>query len=47
MQTALEEDPFSGQVFVFRGRVKTHAKLPWWTGDGRSDSDQAGCSYKV
>ncbi|WP_426172264.1 IS66 family insertion sequence element accessory protein TnpB [Pseudoduganella sp. R-34] len=34
MQTALEEDPFSGHVFVFRGRRGDLIKLLWWTGDG-------------
>jgi transposase len=34
VQTALEEDPFSGHVFVFRGRRGDLIKLLWWTGDG-------------
>ncbi len=34
VQTALEEDPFSGHVFVFRGRRGDIVKLLWWTGDG-------------
>jgi transposase len=32
--TALAEDPFSGHVFVFRGRRGDMIKLLWWTGDG-------------
>lgn len=34
VQTALEEDPFSGHVFVFRGRRGELIKLLLWTGDG-------------
>jgi transposase len=34
VQTALTEDPFSGQVFVFRGRRGDLIKLLWWDGDG-------------
>lgn len=34
VETALEADPFSGQVFVFRGRRGDLIKLLWWTGDG-------------
>ena len=34
VQTALEEDPFSGHVFVFRGRRGDLIKLLWWDGDG-------------
>ena len=33
-QTTLEQDPFSGQVFVFRGRRGDLIKLLWWDGDG-------------
>ena len=32
--TALAEDPFSGHVFVFRGRRGDMIKVLWWTGDG-------------
>ncbi len=31
---ALEQDPFSGHVFVFRGRRGDLVKLLWWDGDG-------------
>jgi len=33
-QTALGERPFSGDVFVFRGRRGDLVKLVWWSGDG-------------
>ncbi len=33
-QTALAEDPFSGQVFLFRGRRGDMIKVLWWSGDG-------------
>ena len=33
-QTALKENPFSGHVFVFRGRRGDLIKLLWWDGDG-------------
>ena len=34
MQTALEQDPFSGHVFVFRGRRGDLIKVLSWDGDG-------------
>ena len=34
VQTALAENPFSGQVFVFRGRRGDLIKILWWDGDG-------------
>jgi transposase len=34
IQQALCEDPFSGQVFVFRGKRGDLVKLLWWDGDG-------------
>ena len=34
VQTALSENPFSGHVFVFRGRRGDLVKLLWWDGDG-------------
>ena len=34
VQTVLEQDPFGGQVFVFRGRRGDLIKLLWWDGDG-------------
>lgn len=34
VQTALETDPFSGHLFVFRGRRGDRVKILWWDGDG-------------
>ena len=34
VQTALTEDPYSGHVFVFRGKRGDLVKVLWWTGDG-------------
>ena len=34
VQTQLVEDPFSGQLFVFRGRRGDRIKILWWDGDG-------------
>jgi transposase len=34
VQTVLEQDPFSGHVFVFRGRRGDLIKLIWFDGDG-------------
>jgi transposase len=34
VQTQLAQDPFSGHVFVFRGRRGDRVKLLWWSGDG-------------
>jgi len=34
VQTQLQEDPFSGHVFVFRGRRGDRIKCLWWSGDG-------------
>ena len=34
VQTALTENPFSGHVFVFRGRRGDLVKLLWFDGDG-------------
>jgi transposase len=34
VESALAEDPFSGHVFVFRGKRGDIIKLLWWTGDG-------------
>jgi len=34
VQTALTENPFSGHVFVFRGKRGDLVKLLWWSGDG-------------
>ena len=34
VQTALEQDPLSGHVFVFRGRRGDLLKVLWFDGDG-------------
>ncbi|MHA7430139.1 IS66 family insertion sequence element accessory protein TnpB, partial [Burkholderia pseudomallei] len=34
VQTVLERDPFSGHVFVFRGKRGDLVKVLWWSGDG-------------
>jgi transposase len=34
VQTKLEQQPFSGHVFVFRGRRGDLIKPLWWDGDG-------------
>ena len=34
VQTALGGQPFSGDVFVFRGKRGDLIKLLWWSGDG-------------
>lgn len=34
VQTHLEQDPFGGHVFVFRGRRGDLIKTLWWDGDG-------------
>jgi transposase len=34
VQTALAENPFSGHVFVFRGKRGDLIKVLWWSGDG-------------
>ena len=34
VQTTLSENPFSGQLFVFRGRRGDRVKILWWDGDG-------------
>lgn len=34
VETALAADPFSGHVFVFRGKRGDLLKILWWSGDG-------------
>jgi transposase len=34
VQTKLTEDPFSGQLYVFRGCRGDRLKILWWDGDG-------------
>ncbi len=33
-ETVLEQDPFSGHLFVFRGRRGDLIKVIWWDGQG-------------
>ena len=33
-ETALKQDPFSGHLFVFRGRRGDLVKVIWWDGQG-------------
>ncbi len=34
VKSSILEDPFSGHVFVFRGRRGDRVKVLWWSGDG-------------
>jgi len=34
VQQTLESDPYSGHVFVFRGKRGDRVNLLWWSGDG-------------
>ena len=34
VKTSLAEDPYSGQLFVFRGRRGDRIKMLWYDGDG-------------
>ena len=34
VQLQLAEDPFSGQLYVFRGKRGDRVKILWWDGDG-------------
>ncbi|WP_225031011.1 IS66 family insertion sequence element accessory protein TnpB [Paraburkholderia sp. XV] len=34
VQSALGRDPFSGHIFLFRGRRGDLIKILWWSGDG-------------
>ena len=34
VQSKLADNPFSGHVFVFRGRQGDRIKVLWWSGDG-------------
>jgi transposase len=34
VQTVLQQQPFSGHVFFFRGRRGDFIKILWWDGDG-------------
>jgi transposase len=34
VQNTLQQQPFSGHIFAFRGRRGDIVKLLWWDGDG-------------
>lgn len=34
VQETLQENPFNGNLFVFRGRKGDRIKVLWWSGDG-------------
>ncbi|MGF6652858.1 transposase [Paraburkholderia youngii] len=34
VQSALGRDPFSGHIFLFRGRRGDLIKILWWSSDG-------------
>lgn len=34
VETTLSHDPFSGALFIFRGRRGDRVKILWWDGDG-------------
>lgn len=34
VQSTLGRDPFSGHIFLFRGRRGDLIKILWWSGDG-------------
>jgi len=34
VQTKLQQDPFCGHIFVFRGRRGDLIRVLWWDGDG-------------
>ena len=36
VQVQLKQNPFSGQVFIFRGRRGDRVKVLWWDGQGLS-----------
>ena len=45
VQTTLEHNPFSGHVFVFRGRRGDLVKLLWWSGDGMNNRTTRNPQY--
>jgi IS66 Orf2 like protein len=46
VQTALQENPFSGQVYIFRGRRGDLIKVLWFDGDGRRLGDLNETPYR-
>jgi transposase len=47
VQIQLEQTPFSGQVFVFRGRRGDLIKLLWFDGDGLCNPSTESPQYRV
>ncbi len=47
VQATLHEDPFSGHVFVFRGRKGDRLKVLWWSGDGMCCRRSSRCCLKA
>ena len=46
VQTKLEQDPFCGHVFVFRGRRGDLIKILWWDGDGLCSPSTENPQYR-
>jgi transposase len=47
VQTKLEQSPFTGHVFVFRGRRGDLIKLLWWDGDGLCSPSTENPQYRL
>jgi transposase len=47
VQTKLEQDPFAGHVFLFRGRRGDLIKMLWWDGDGLCNPSTENPQYRV
>jgi transposase len=46
-QTTLEQNSYSGHVFVFRGRRGDLIKLLWWDGDGLCNPSTENPRYRI
>lgn len=46
VQSTLQQSPFSGHVFVFRGRRGDLIKLLWWSGDGMNNPTTRNPQYR-
>jgi transposase len=47
VQTKLEQNPLSGQVFIFRGRRGDLVKLIWFDGDGLCNPSAENPQYSL
>jgi len=47
VQTALEQNPFNGHVFVFRGKRGDLIKLLWFDGDGLCNPSAENPQYHL